>query len=152
MCLCGDQEMTPRTMYKYIQWSPTDCAHTWQVTVIVITSECWKITYLHTKIKWKEQQVLIASTIKTSLVVIIINPSLLVSVGITLHAHSSGASLYYYYIGINEFRSFVCGDYHSDLLLVSAIYRWTLWRHLQAAILAIRPNPIVSKLVLRLAL
>jgi len=33
-----------------------------------------------------------------------------------------------YYIKISEFRSFSCGDYHSNLLL-GAIYRWPLYLH-----------------------
>jgi len=50
--------------------------------------------------------------------------------------HSTDTRLHYHYTGINELQWFACGDYHSDLLLMVAIYRWPLlsmWRHLQAA-------------------
>ena len=57
---------------------------------------------------------------------------------------STDTKLHYYYIGVREFRSFAFGDYHSDLLLMSAIYRWILhytWRHLQTA--ASLPSPLI---------
>jgi len=41
---------------------------------------------------------------------------------ITRRDHSTDI-LHYHHIGISEFRSFTCGEYHSDLLLIGAIYR-----------------------------